>query len=97
MTKSMAVATLLVPSAYFPIKMVARPSALKCLITLILMLTAVLRSNSGKVEMHKVVSIFVSLRAVALSGIVWGRRVLDIPALGMEMLESMAHVSLCSS
>ena len=52
MSKSMAVATLLVPSAYFPIKMVVRPSALKCLTTLILMLMAVPRSNSGEVEMH---------------------------------------------
>jgi hypothetical protein len=52
MSKSMAVATLLVPSAYFPIKMVVRPSALRCLTTLILMLMAVPRSNSGDVEMH---------------------------------------------
>ncbi len=36
------------------------------------------------------VSIFVSLSAVALSDMVLGRRALNIAALGMEMLESAA-------
>ena len=63
MSKCMAASTLPVPSAYFPIKMVARPAALsralgaavtapsKCLTTPILTLMAVPRSISGEVEM----------------------------------------------